>query len=141
MSDCIFCAIVDGTGPAHVVYSDEDVVAFLDISPVTRGHTLVVPRRHSSGLADLDPAIGGKVFAVGQQIAAAMRSSEIDADGVNLAMNDGRAAFQTVFHSHLHVVPRHSGDKLTFAKGLLTRRSGKLETVAEILRAEVAAQR
>ncbi|MGB3301802.1 HIT family protein [Gordonia sp. (in: high G+C Gram-positive bacteria)] len=140
MSDCIFCAIVEGTGPAHIVYSDDDVVAFLDISPVTSGHTLVVPRRHSSGLADLDPAIGGKVFAVGQRIAAAMRSGAIGADGVNLAMNDGRAAFQSVFHSHLHVVPRHTGDKVSFVKGFLTRRARDLETVAASLREAVESQ-
>lgn len=132
---CVFCDIVAGTSPSHIVYSDDDVVAFLDISPVTRGHTLVVPRTHSAGLADLDPEVGGLVFAAGQRIAMAMRRSTIRADGVNLAMNDGRAAFQTVFHSHLHVVPRHARDKLSFAKGFITRRAGDLESTAAELRA------
>ncbi|MGB6243932.1 HIT family protein [Gordonia sp. (in: high G+C Gram-positive bacteria)] len=140
MPDCPFCAIIEGRSPSHTVYSDDDVIAFLDISPVTRGHTLVVPRRHSSGLADLDPLIGSRVFATGQRIAAVLRSSEIAADGVNLAMNDGRAASQTVFHSHLHVVPRHAGDKLSFAKGLLTRRGGDLESTAAMLRRAMQAQ-
>ncbi|EGD53201.1 HIT family protein [Gordonia neofelifaecis] len=134
MTDCVFCGIVSGASPAHVVYSDDDVIAFLDLSPITRGHTLVVPRQHSSGLADLDPEIGGKVFGAGQRIAGAMRSSAIGADGVNLAMNDGRAASQTIFHSRLHVVPRHAGDKLSFAKGFLTRRAGDLESTAAVLR-------
>ncbi|ALG84384.1 HIT family protein [Gordonia phthalatica] len=134
MSDCVFCEIVAGTSPAHIVYSDDDVVAFLDISPITAGHTLVVPRQHSSGLADLDPMVGGKIFATGQRLAAAMRAGAISADGVNLAMNDGRAAFQTVFHSHLHVVPRHSGDKFSFAKGFLTRRARDLDAVAAMVR-------
>lgn len=134
MSDCVFCDIVAGTAPAHIVYSDDEVVAFLDISPITAGHTLIVPRQHSAGLADLDPMIGGRIFAAGQRIAAAMRAGAISADGVNLAMNDGRAAFQTVFHSHLHVVPRHSGDKFSFAKGFLTRRARDLESVAAMLR-------
>ncbi|NLG47184.1 HIT family protein [Gordonia sp. (in: high G+C Gram-positive bacteria)] len=137
MSDCTFCDIVAGRAHGHVVYSDEYVVAFLDISPITSGHTLVVPRRHSSGLADLDPAIGGKIFAAGQRIAAAMRVGAVAADGVNLAMNDGRAASQTVFHSHLHVIPRHSGDKASFAKGLLTRRARDLDSVAAGLRAAI----
>ena len=137
MSDCVFCDIVAGTSPAHIVYSDDDVIAFLDISPITPGHTLVIPRRHSAGLADLDPIVGGKVFAAGQRIAAAMRAGTISADGVNLAMNDGRAAFQTVFHSHLHVVPRHSGDKFSFAKGFLMRRAGDLDAVAAMIREAV----
>lgn len=134
MSDCVFCEIAAGTSPAHIVYSDDEVVAFLDIAPITAGHTLVIPRRHSSGLADLDPVIGGKVFAAGQRVAAAMRAGAISADGVNLAMNDGRAAFQTVFHSHLHVVPRHSGDKFSVARGFLTRRARDLDSVAAMLR-------
>ncbi|WP_026918832.1 HIT family protein [Gordonia shandongensis] len=141
MSECIFCAIVAGTSPAHVVYADDDVVAFLDRSPVTRGHTLVVPRRHSSRLADLDPEVGGRMFAAGARIAGAMSSPGFGADGVNLAMNDGRAAFQTVFHSHLHVVPRRTGDRVSFVKGLLSRRSGDLDSVAAELRAAVEAHR
>lgn len=140
MPDCPFCDIVAGLSASHTVYSDDDVVAFLDISPVTRGHTLVVPRRHSFGLADLDPAVGGRIFAAGQQIAAVLKSSEIAADGINLAMNDGRAASQTVFHSHLHVIPRHAGDKLSFAKGLLTRRASDLESTADMLRRALGAR-
>lgn len=135
MSSCVFCDIVAGTSPARVVYSDEDVVGFLDIRPVTRGHTLLVPRVHSDGLADLDPALGGALFHAGQRVAAAMRSGTIAADGVNVALNDGRAAFQTVFHTHLHVVPRHDGDKLSFAKGLVIRRDPAPDDTAAALRA------
>lgn len=136
MSDCIFCAIVAGTAPARIVYDDEHVLGFLDIRPVTAGHTLLVPRAHSTGLADLPPETGARMFQAGQRVAAAAKSA-LDADGVNLVMNDGRAAFQTVFHTHLHVVPRHSGDKLQFAKGLLTRRAGDPDAVAAALRAEL----
>jgi len=134
MSDCVFCQIVDGTAPGHQVYADEYVVAFLDIRPVTRGHTLVVPRRHFTGLTDLDPEIGARIFATGQRLAAAMKSTGFGSDGVNLALNDGRAAFQTVFHTHLHVLPRADGDKLRFVGGLLTRRAGDLAAVAAELR-------
>lgn len=79
------------------------------------------------------------IFAAGQRIAAALRTGAIAADGVNLAMNDGRAAFQTVFHSHLHVIPRHSGDKVSVAKGLLTRRARDLDSVAAGLREAIEA--
>ncbi|WP_238419014.1 HIT family protein [Gordonia sp. 'Campus'] len=137
MSSCIFCAIVEGTAPARIVYSDDDIVGFLDIRPVTRGHTLLVPRVHSTGLDDLDPTIGSALFRAGQRLAAALKSGPMAADGVNLALNDGSAAFQTVFHTHLHVVPRHAGDKLSFAKGFLVRRDPDPDETAARVRASL----
>lgn len=136
MTDCIFCAIVAGTAPARIVYSDEHTLGFLDIRPITTGHTLLVPRTHSAGLADLPVETGAQLFAAGQAVAAAAKIA-LGADGINLALNDGRSAFQTVFHSHLHVIPRHSGDKLAVAKGFLTRRAGDQDAVAAALRAEL----
>ncbi|GAC57647.1 HIT family protein [Gordonia hirsuta DSM 44140 = NBRC 16056] len=136
-SDCIFCAIVAGTGPADIVYTDEHIVGFLDIRPITVGHTLLVPRTHHTGLADLPAETGARLFAAGQRVAAAAKAA-LDADGINLALNDGKSAFQTVFHTHLHVVPRHSGDKLQFAKGLLTRRGGDRKSIAAALREELS---
>jgi diadenosine tetraphosphate (Ap4A) HIT family hydrolase len=138
VTDCIFCDIVDGTSPASRVYENDTVVAFLDIRPLARGHTLVVPRTHASGLADLDPISAEAVFTAGRKIAAAQRRSAIGADGVNLLVNDGRAAMQTVFHHHMHVVPRFSGDKLRFAAQLLTRRPHELEATARMLREALA---
>lgn len=139
MSSCVFCDIVDGSAPARLVYTDDDVVGFLDIRPVTRGHTLLVPRAHAAHLAELDPAVGGRLFMAGQRLAAALRASPLAADGVNLLVNDGRAAMQTVFHTHLHVVPRHHGDKLSFAKGLVVRRDPNPDETAQMVRAAVAA--
>ncbi|MFT4199866.1 HIT family protein [Gordonia sp. (in: high G+C Gram-positive bacteria)] len=133
MPDCIFCDIIAGTAPSRQVYADDDVIAFLDIRPVKRGHTLVVPRNHSRGLTDLAPGDGEKVFAAGQRVGVAMRDA-LDADGVNLVVNDGRAAMQTVFHTHLHVIPRHRGDKLSFAKSLVVRRDPNPDETAERLR-------
>ncbi|MEE2059258.1 HIT family protein [Rhodococcus artemisiae] len=110
MNDCIFCAIVAGTAPASVVLDEPDVLAFMDIRPFTSGHLLVVPKRHASGLAQLDPDDGAAVFAAGQRIATALRASSLPIDGVNLFLADGVAAGQEVFHVHLHVVPRTGGD-------------------------------
>jgi histidine triad (HIT) family protein len=138
MTSCVFCDIVEGIAPSRTIYRDDDVIGFLDIRPVTRGHTLLVPRQHSSGLADLAPHLGGSLMSAGQRVAAAMKTGAIAADGVNLVINDGRAAFQTVFHTHLHVVPRHDGDKLSFAKGLVVRRDPDPDETAEILRAALA---
>lgn len=138
MNACIFCSIARGDGPAHRVYEDDTVVAFLDIRPVTRGHTLVIPKEHSSDLRDVAPSLGALVFRVGHAVSRAVRVSELHADGAHLVINDGKAAFQTVAHTHLHVVPRYDGDKLRFVKGLLLRRGSDLETTAANLRDALA---
>ena len=122
-SDCVFCRIVAGIAPASVVHADETSVAFLDISPVTPGHLLVVPRVHAPGLADLDPEVGARLFQVAQRLAAGLRRSGVRCDGVNLFLADGAAAFQEVFHVHLHVLPRWRGDgfKLVYKAGAPSR--------------------
>lgn len=135
MSSCIFCQIVRGEAPATRVYEDNDFLAFLDIRPITRGHTLVVPKQHSTELEDLDRDAGAQLFRLGHHLALAMRRSDLAADGANLALNDGTAAFQTVGHVHLHVVPRQHGDKLRFATGLVLRRSKDAEPTAAAIRA------
>ncbi|MEU5843108.1 HIT family protein [Rhodococcus sp. NPDC047139] len=135
MSSCVFCAIVEGSGPAARVYEDDDVVAFLDVRPIARGHTLVVPRVHAARLEDLDPSAGAAVFRAGQRIARAMSRSELATDGTNLVLNDGRAAFQTVFHAHLHVLPRWEGDRVRMGIGLIRRRPHDPETTAALIRA------
>ncbi len=135
MSSCVFCAIADGSGPATRVYEDDEVVAFLDIRPIARGHTLVIPRVHAARLEDLDPVSGAAVFRAGQRIARAMTRSELATDGTNLVLNDGRAAFQTVFHTHLHVLPRWGGDRVRMGIGLVRRRAHNPETTAALIRA------
>jgi histidine triad (HIT) family protein len=108
--DCVFCRIAAGEAPATVVHSDDTVVAFLDIDPVTPGHTLVVPRAHLPSLADLDERTGARMFEVARRLAAALRASGLRCEGVNLFLADGEAASQEVFHAHLHVFPRYGGD-------------------------------
>ena len=135
---CVFCAVVAGDAPAVRVYEDEGYLAFLDIRPFSRGHTLVVPKRHSVDLTDTDADTLAGMIAVGARIGLAARASGLHADGNNIAINDGKAAFQTVFHIHLHVVPRKSGDKLAFAKGMLLRRDPDRETSGKILLEAVA---
>ncbi|GAB4579926.1 MAG: HIT family protein [Anaerolineales bacterium] len=110
MTDCIFCKILAGELPASFVYRDETCAAFMDIQPINPGHVLVIPHRHAANLAELDPAIGGQLFQIGQQIAAALYASGIPCEGVNYFLADGEAAGQEVFHVHLHVFPRFEGD-------------------------------
>jgi histidine triad (HIT) family protein len=107
---CIFCAIAAGDAPARIVHSDEHAVAFLDISPLTTGHTLVIPRSHVTDLLDADGAwaqIGPAVEAT-----AALLVRRLGADGLNAFHATRAAAGQTVFHLHVHLLPRWSGDGL-----------------------------
>ncbi|CAJ1495384.1 HIT family protein [[Mycobacterium] kokjensenii] len=135
---CVFCAVVAGDAPAVRVFEDDDYLAFLDIRPFTRGHTLVIPKQHFVDLTDTPAATLAGMLTIGQRVGRAARDSGLHADGNNLVINDGRAAFQSVFHIHLHVVPRRAGDRVSFAKGLLVRRDPDREATGEILRAALA---
>jgi histidine triad (HIT) family protein len=134
---CVFCAIVAGEGPAIRIYEDEDYLAILDIRPFTRGHTLVLPKRHTVDLMDTPPETLAEMITIGQRIARAARTTEL-ADATNIGINDGRAAFQTVYHIHLHVLPRRNGDKLAVAKGLVLRRDPDREATGRTLREALA---
>jgi len=134
---CVFCAIVAGEAPAIRIYEADDHLAILDIRPFTRGHTLVLPKRHTVDLTDTPPETVAAMVTIGQRIARAARATEL-ADATNIAINDGRAAFQTVFHIHLHMLPRRNGDKLSVAKGMLLRRDPDREATGRILREALA---
>lgn len=108
---CIFCAIVRKELPATVIEEDERTVSFMDINPATRGHALVVPRAHARDLASIDPGELRAVATAAQRLAVRMRE-RLGADGVNLINSCGAAAWQTVFHFHLHVIPRYEHDPL-----------------------------
>jgi histidine triad (HIT) family protein len=109
MSDCIFCAIAAGEMPAEIVHADERTVAFLDIFPAARGHVLVIPRAHADDIHGADPA---DLAACAQtaRLMAGRVSRALGADGVTITQANGRAAGQTVFHYHVHVIPRMDGD-------------------------------
>jgi histidine triad (HIT) family protein len=109
--DCIFCKILAGELPSSVVDEDEHTVAFLDIAPATRGHALVVPREHVADLLSASPEDLRAVIVASQRLAARMKE-RLGADGVNLVNSCGAVAWQTVFHFHMHVIPRYEGDPL-----------------------------
>jgi diadenosine tetraphosphate (Ap4A) HIT family hydrolase len=115
--DCPFCAIVDGEAPASIVHETDDLLAFMDLNPITEGHALVIPKAHAAGLAPLDAATGGAMFEQAMEVAAAMRGSDLDPDGIDLFLADGEAAGQEVFHVHLHVIPRYEGDGVVLPVG------------------------
>lgn len=109
--DCLFCKIVAGEIPATVVASDERTVTFMDINPATRGHALVVPRTHAKDLLEIEPDELAAVAEAAQAQAKAVKE-RLGADGVNLLNSCGAPAWQTVFHFHLHVIPRYADDPL-----------------------------
>jgi len=114
MDDCVFCKIVRGEAEASRVYEDDDVLSFMDIFPINPGHTLVIPKGHYPSLGELPPAVGGRIFQVAMQIERAIRDSNIPCAGTNLLLANGAVAGQEVFHLHLHIIPRLSGDRSGF---------------------------
>ena len=116
MSDCIFCQIVSGQIPSSKVYEDEEVLAFLDITQVTTGHTLVIPKKHYRNVLEMDAEAASSLFAPVPKIAKQLQE-KLGASGVNIINNNEEAAGQTVFHTHVHLLPRFDatdGLKLTF---------------------------
>jgi histidine triad (HIT) family protein len=109
--DCIFCKIVAGDLPGAIVDQDDRTIAFMDISPATRGHALVIPRRHATNLLEIEPDELAATMLAAQRLAARM-PDRLGAAGVNLLNACGRAAWQTVFHFHIHVIPRYDDDPL-----------------------------
>lgn len=112
-NDCVFCAIAAGEIPAFKLYEDELVLACLDVNPFSEGHSLVIPKAHSTGLLDTDDATLAAVIARVKRVAAQI-AGKLGCDGFNVLQNNGEAAGQTVRHLHFHVIPRRSGDPLVF---------------------------
>ncbi|HTQ69528.1 MAG TPA: HIT family protein [Solirubrobacteraceae bacterium] len=109
--DCIFCKIVAGELPARIVDEDERTITFMDIAPATRGHALVVPREHSADLLSVPPEDLVATVAAAQRLAGRL-GERLGAEGVNLLNSCGASAWQTVFHFHVHVIPRYTDDPL-----------------------------
>jgi diadenosine tetraphosphate (Ap4A) HIT family hydrolase len=108
--ECVFCQIVARQAPAEIVYQDHQATAFMDIRPVTAGHTLVVPNQHSSALRNLPDEDAAYLLPIAKKLTGAMLQSDLRCEAVNLFLADGAAAGQSVFHTHLHLIPRFIGD-------------------------------
>jgi histidine triad (HIT) family protein len=133
---CVFCAIVAGTAPAERVYEDASVIAIMDIHPATTGHVLVIPKHHSPDLWHIPSADAERAMAASVQVAAMIRRA-LGPDGINLVHATGRAAWQTVSHFHLHLVPRREGDHLVppWPLGQPRAEGNSLRVVADKIRA------
>ena len=113
--DCIFCKIANGEIPSATIYENSDFRVILDVAPANRGHALIIPKEHFQDIFDIDAVTAGKLFSLATEVARAMKSV-LHCDGLNIVQNNGLIAGQTVFHFHLHLIPRYEGDgiKLTW---------------------------
>ena len=131
--DCIFCSIATGAAPATVIDENDEAIAFLDINPGTRGHALVIPRRHSDSLYEVDEQDMHAVMSMAKRLALRMRD-KLGADGINLVNSCQSAAWQTVWHFHVHVIPRYHDDPLKLPWNPVQADPELLGAVAEELR-------
>jgi histidine triad (HIT) family protein len=134
-TDCLFCGIVAGDVPGQIVDSDEHTVAFMDINPATRGHALVVPRRHSADLMEVSDEDLTYTMLAARRLARRIRE-RLEPDGFNILNSCGSAAWQTVFHFHLHVIPRYVDDPLRLPWVPGPGDPDEIAAVAEQLRGE-----
>jgi len=131
--DCIFCKIATGELPAEIVDQDEHTVSFMDINPWTRGHALVIPRTHSRNLLEIEPDDLARVAAGAKRLAERMRE-RLGCEGINLLNSSEPAAWQTVFHFHIHVIPRYDDDPLRLPGAPQQVDQEELQAVADELR-------
>lgn len=140
MEDCIFCKIINQEIPSYKVYEDEVVYAFLDISQVTKGHTLVVPKTHVTDIFEYDSSLAAEVFARIPKIARALESAFPELEGLNIVNNNKELAYQSVFHSHIHLIPRYSKDDgfaMCFPNNQEKYSSEELKQIAETIAKQV----
>lgn len=130
MIDCLFCKIVAEEIPCAKVYEDETVFAFLDIHPVNIGHTLIVPKAHSVNLYETPDETVAHMMVVAKKLAIAVKEA-LNADGINIEMNNDPVAGQIIFHTHLHIIPRFQGDGFMHWHGARDYHEGEAEKVAE----------
>lgn len=141
MEDCIFCKIIAGDIPSYKVYEDEEVYAFLDITQVTKGHTLIIPKKHVTDIFDYEDTLAAAVFARVPKIAKALEKAFPEMEGLNLVNNNKEIAYQSVFHSHIHLIPRYGKDddfSMHFGRHMDEYTEKDLTTLAETIKAQVS---
>ncbi|WP_312070916.1 HIT family protein [Anaerotignum propionicum] len=114
MSDCIFCKILNGDIPSATIYEDEEFKAILDRFPANEGHVLILPKEHSANIFEIDPQLAGRLFTLATKIAREMKRI-LGFEHMNVMQNNGTVAGQTVYHFHLHLIPRYENDSITIA--------------------------
>ena len=134
--DCIFCKLANGNIPVEPVYEDDIVKAIFDASPANAGHILIIPKEHVSNIYELDDELAAHIFKVAARLARALKTS-LDYDGLNVLQNNGEAAGQTVFHFHMHLIPRFAGDGVNVCWEQQTPDEEKLSEIREKISKEI----
>ena len=137
--DCIFCDIINRKSEAEIIYEDENIISFLDIRPVNYGHTLVVPKKHFDNFLSITSAELNYLIDGLQIISRAVERS-VEADGFNIVVNNGKAAGQTVFHFHFHIIPRFTND-FSFRPSFKKYSDGSMKEFADKIRVELNTKR
>ena len=121
MSDCIFCKIANGEIPSATLYEDEDFRVILDLGPESKGHALILPKAHAANIYEISDDMAAKAMILAKKMATKMTEA-LKCDGFNIVQNNGEPAGQTVFHFHMHLIPRYEGDQvgITWKPGTLT---------------------
>lgn len=134
-TDCIFCKIANGEIPSRTLYEDGDFRVIFDISPASKGHAIILPKKHAANIFEISEEDASKIYVVAKKAATAL-SEELQCDGINILQNNGEAAGQSVFHLHMHIIPRYKDDTVNIKwkpgvpdEALLDRLSEKLKKV------------
>jgi histidine triad (HIT) family protein len=130
MNDCIFRKISRGEIPSATVYEDNDFRVIMDISPASEGHMIILPKEHAANVYELSDNIASKIYVLAKKLAVALKE-ELDCDGVNILQNNEEAAGQTVFHLHMHIIPRYFGDDINIKWNTTESKSESLEELAK----------
>jgi len=136
MDNCVFCKIVAGNLPAHLVYEDDLVIAFLSLEQPNPYKVLVIPRTHVEMIYDLDDELAGEIFRATVRIARSVRNAS-KCEGMNLVQSNGKVGQQDVFHFHLHIVPRFSGDQIVLDWDNTPASQGELSQIAQGIRSNL----
>ena len=140
MTDCIFCKIINQEIPSYKVYEDEKIYAFLDITQVTKGHTLVIPKEHVADIFEYHSDLAADVFARVPKIARALESAFPEMEGLNIINNNKELAYQSVFHSHIHLIPRYGKTddfSIHFGNNQKNYSSEKMKEIASVISEKV----
>ena len=133
-TNCIFCKIANGEIPSSTIYEDDSFRVILDLSPATKGHALILPKQHMADIFEMDEATASSIFVLASRIAKAMKTA-LNCDGLNIVQNNGPVAGQTVFHFHMHLIPRYNDDCQTISWVPGTSEASERDAIADQIRA------
>ena len=134
--DCIFCRIISGEIPSTTIYENSKFKVIMDIAPANKGHVLILPKEHYDNIYDIDTATAGELFELAVMTARALKSV-LGCDGMNILQNNGTVAGQTVFHFHMHIIPRFEDDTVNIGWKELSYEDGEMEQLREAIRKEM----